>query len=681
MTRLFSFGGGLVVAATILQGQSPSSDGLWQPIVAAADRLRAFSADLGQVNPTRLAAFKLSTGQLLARLAKAGRTLTDDSPTISLPMPDGTYLNFQVQETEVMSKELADSLKFRTYRGRGVRNRRVTTRFEYGPEGLRALVFTTDGRVFIEPVVRPEPAYVSYSVLQPQNRPSPQANANPGPPRCQVTAEDAERMRTRFPVAVGRPEGSPQRSEPPGTLLRTYRLAVGATAEYVKFHGGTVDSAARAIGATMQRVNEVYENDLGISFRLVSSERDLIHTNAATDPYTNDDADKLLTENQRFLDTKIGSGNYDIGHVLSTGAGGKAFAGVCNSSFKGQGATGKATPVGDPFDIDYVAHEIGHQFGANHTFNTTLGACGSRNRFARTAFEPGSGSTVLGYAGICAEGDLQRNSQAYFHAGTLREIRDFLIPGPGGSCATTSSTHNTPPVATVAPSAVTIPRSTPFRLTGSAKDAEEPALLYTWEELDLGVSAPPEGDGDGYPRPLFRSYAPSSAETRVFPALDVIQSLKPRIGETLPMTARRMVFRFTARDASNPAGGFGFADVAVKVADAGPLTVTKPAAGAIVAAGSSLAIAWTVNGTDKGDVVCTHVKLRLSLDDAASIAFELLPSTLNDGAESATIPVDARAGRARVLVECASQPFFGISNPFTIKPPTVDLPSPRGAQR
>jgi hypothetical protein len=665
MTRLSAVLGGFVVVATLFQPQGSSPDGMWQPITTP-DRLRAFSAELGPVQPPRLAAFTLASEQLEQTLARARREFSPDSPIVSIPMPDGRYLAFRVQETEVMTKELSDSLRFKTYRGENVENRRITARFEYGPEGFRALVFTLTGRVFVEPVARPEPAYVSYAARRPQLPVAPQANNNP--PRCLVTAADAAEMMARLRGAAARPEGPPPPADPPGSLLRTYRLAMAATGEYVKFHGGTVDQAARAIGATVQRVNEVYENDLGITFRLVAKERDVIFTDTTT--YTNNNADRLLIENRRVLDEKIGTANYDIGHVLSTGAGGKAAAGVCDPSHKARGATGRSKPVGDPFDIDYVAHEIGHQLGANHTFNSTLGNCGGGNRYPGTAFEPGSGSTVLAYAGICPGADLQTNSHPYFHAATLDEIRDYVVMGTGSRCGTRTATGNTPPVASVPASSITIPRGTPFRLTGSATDNEQSTLFYTWEELDLGASAPPEGDADGNARPLFRSYVPDSSGTRVFPALDILQSGKPRIGETLPATGRPMAFRLTVRDASNPAGGFGSADVSVIVAKSGPLKVTKPPAGITVVAGTAIPVAWMVNGTDQGEVACAKVALRLSLDDAATIAYELQASTANDGTETVTIPPGASGVQARILVECASMPFFAVSPPFAIKPPS-----------
>ena len=661
MTTCLDLASALLLGIAVLQGADASPDGMWRRITAP-DRMRAARSELDVVAPTRLALFRLQVEELGATLKRATPELTDESPIVRLPMPDGSYPAFRVQITEVMSRELAASLSFVSYRGESPEDPRLTARFEMGPEGLRAVVFAPGGRVFVEPF-RSIQDYVAYSQTQAQFADVPQRpiGRREG---CSVSAAEVKEMRGRR--AAGRPGAAPPAPAAPGTVLRTYRLAMAATGEYVARHGGTVDGALRAIGATVQRINEVYERELGITFRLVDRQRDLVFQDKRKDPFTNSDINKLLAENQRLLDSTIGTDAYDLGHVFATGDGGKAFPGVCDAALKGQGATGRPDPVGDPFDIDYVAHEIGHQLGANHTFNTTLGACGKDNRWPETAFEPGSGSTVLSYAGICDAGDLQPNSHPYFHVGTLGEIRDY-VSGPG-QCATQTPSKNTPPVVTVATATITIPRSTPFRLTGSATDQEQRRLLYAWEEIDTGVSSPPEGDVD-YPRPLFRSNPPDLSPDRLFPTLEVLRSAKPRLGEILPSRARTMRFRLTARDGARPTGGFGSADVTVNVSSTGPLAVIAPAPGATVTAGVPLPVTWAVNGTDVGDVACGTVAIRLSLDDAATAAHDLVPSTPNDGAETVDVPAGVVAARGRIFVECTSQPFFALSGPIAIAPP------------
>ncbi len=265
---------------------------------------------------------------------------------------------------------------------------------------------------------------------------------------------------------------------------------MAATGEYTQFHGGTVADALAAIAVTMNRVNGIYERDLAVRLVLVANNDLVIYTDAATDPYTNNSASAAIAQKQVNLDQVIGSANYDIGHLVSTGAGGLATLGSpCNTAIKARGVTGQANPAGDPFDVDFVAHEIGHQFNGHHSFNSLTGSCGNTfQRIANTAYEPGSGTTIMAYAGICGADNIQPNSDNYFHAKNLEEIVAF-ISGAGKACAVSTNSGNTPPTADAGPVGIayTIPRSTPFELTGAGIDADGDSLTYTWEQYDLGT--------------------------------------------------------------------------------------------------------------------------------------------------------------------------------------------------
>ncbi|PID69763.1 MAG: hypothetical protein CR985_04190, partial [Flavobacteriales bacterium] len=280
--------------------------------------------------------------------------------------------------------------------------------------------------------------------------------------------------------------------------LRTYRLAIATTEEYSNFQvdeaglgtganrNDSINAVMSAIVVTMTRVNAVFGNDLAIKMQLVPNNDKIIflETDPGDDPYTDDNSSKMLTQNQTTLDNIIGFSNYDIGHVFSTGGGGLAYlASVCTNS-KAKGVTGSSNPIGEPFYIDYVAHEMGHQFGANHTFNGTAGSCGGGNRNDPTAVEPGSGSTIMGYAGLCANHNVQNLSDSYFHKVSIEEIMNNVTNG-AGQCATISNFANNLHVPVVNAGAdFTIPKSTPFALTGQGSDADGNVLTYCWEQID-----------------------------------------------------------------------------------------------------------------------------------------------------------------------------------------------------
>lgn len=265
-----------------------------------------------------------------------------------------------------------------------------------------------------------------------------------------------------------------------GTNLRTYRLALACTGEYavaVAGAGPTVPAVAAAMLTSINRVTGVYEREVSLRMTLIANNNNLIYLNGATDPYTNNNGGTMLGENQANIDAVIGNANYDIGHVFSTGGGGIAsLNSPCITGNKARGVTGLPNPVGDAFDIDYVAHEMGHQWGGNHS----MAGCGASP--ASTKYEVGSGTTIQGYAGICAAENIQPNSDPVFHAISFDEISNFITTGGGNTCGVSTATGNTLPIiATLANNNLSIPVSTPFTLSGTATDQNNDPLSYCWE--------------------------------------------------------------------------------------------------------------------------------------------------------------------------------------------------------
>jgi hypothetical protein len=628
----------LVHAAAVSERPPVSSDGLWRHVTEA--EIGSSAAGPRVLFPKAFRPVRLDLAAFLDLVAGAPLELTGGiGPVMTLPMPDGSFARFRVEESPIMEPDLAAQLPdIKTYRAAGIDIPEATARLDITPEGFHGFILAPGGTVYIDPYRRGDTEnYISYW------RSDYERPVGAMPFHCDFAGEQAAKRKSR-PAAAR------------GAMLRTYRLALACTGEYAAFYGGTVAGAQAGMVTTMNRVNGVYEKEVAVRMTMINN-TSICFTNAATDPYANDSSD--LAANQATIDGIIGTANYDIGHLVGTGGGGVASLGVvCSSGGKARGLTGSSGqggtggPIGDAFDIDYVAHEIGHQFGANHTFNGTTTNCGG-NRSAANAYEPGSGSTIMAYAGICSAEDLQPHSDAYFHANSFDEIVELTT---SITCASQASSGNAAPFPT-APPPVTIPASTPFYLTGSATDADNDPLTYCWEEFDLGAASPPNTD-DGS-RPIFRSFNPVSSPTRTFPRPADLLNNTTTFGESLPTTTRTMTFRLTARD--NRTGANTTSTTVSVTSAAGPFVVTAPNTNVSWAGGSTQTVSWNVAGTTAAPVSCANVKLLLSTDGGNSFPLTLLASTANDGSQTVAVP-GANTAAARVRVECATAPFFDVSN-------------------
>jgi subtilisin-like proprotein convertase family protein len=579
---------------------------------------------------------------------------------ITIPMPNGSSERFLVWEASMMHPDLqAKYPEIRCFTGKGVDDPFASIKLDITPQGFHAMTLgSLKGQVFIDPLFHGDASNAIVYLKKDLQRTAEHAF------ECLQVAETQSNMQE---ITLGTPtKKSPQPDMAGDCKKRLYRLAISCTGEYASFHGGTKPLVLAAMNTTMNRVNGVYERDFAITMQLVPKNDTLIFFSASTDPFTNTNGSTMLGQNQTTVTSRIGSANYDIGHVFSTGGGGIAgFGVVCNNGSKARGVTGSDTPIGDGFDIDYVAHEMGHQFAGSHCFNNSCGG----NIEPQTAMEPGSGSTIMAYAGICPP-DVQNNSDDYFHAISIQEIAAFVTTGIGNNCPVKTTTGNNAPTVNNVPN-YTIPKSTPFALTAIGADVDGNTLTYCWEQMNQQTATMPPVS-TSVNGPLFRSYDPTPSPTRYFPRLQDLVNNTTNTWEKLPSVARTMNFRVVVRD-NNPVGGCNTEDnVAVTVSGvSGPFAVTVPNTNVVWTVGEPQTVTWNVSGSDLAPLNCAKVKISLSTDGGFTYPVVLADTVSNNGSAMITVPNNI-ATTCRVKVEGVGNIFYDISNAnFRIQAPAA----------
>lgn len=582
---------------------------------------------------------------------------------VEVPFPDGSSKSFVVKATPIIPVELQNKYPgIKTWSGYGVEDTSSVIYLDVTLWGFHGMIFSEQGTVYIDPYNATTTEFYKVYWKTEALSSSPIA-------ACGFDASTEEnklrKEEIRAHVQQGGLINNVARSA--GGTLRTYRIAIACTGEYSTFHGGTIPLVLSAIITSLNRVTGVYEQEVATRLTLIPNNDTLIFLNATSDPYTNNNGGTMLGQNQSTVAGRIGNANYDIGHVYSTGGGGIASLGsVCNALQKARGVTGSPSPINDPFNIDYVAHEVGHQFGGNHTFNSNTGGCSGNGNFS-TAYEPGSGTTIMAYAGLCGSHNTQNFSDPYFHTITFDEIQNYTTLSTGATCGVPAATGNTPPVITSIGTDHAIPFQTPFLLEGVANDPDGDPIKYSWEQFDLGpAGAPSSPSGNA---PLFRSIIPTTSSIRYFPKLSSIVTGATSLGERLPTYARDMQFRLTVRDNKLGGGGVTYEEVLVtlNVINTGaPFLVTAPNTNVTWVGGTQENVTWNVVGTDVAPINATNVDIFLSTDGGFTYPTTLATGVPNTGMATVTVP-GINSTTARVMVRGAGNVFFDISNAnFTI---------------
>ena len=614
-----------------------------------------------KTEPTKAQFYKLNLEALKTYLVDAPNRKNDINASeklVSFPTSDNTFETYSVMEASVMEETLQQKYSnIRTYVGKSIDNPTNTMRFSITPQGLHTMSFVSGkGLEFIDPYTKDAGQYIVYA------------------------KKDLPRLDTAWTCDFEDDEVSIEgKSSSVNTMfnandgmMREFRLALACTIEYAQFHwsaagltaGDSVAARKAAVLAamvvTINRNNFIYERDLSVTMTLVANNESIIFINS--DSFSNDNAGALINESQTVIDSNIGFSNYDIGHTFSTGGGGLAQLNSPCTSNKARGITGSPAPVGDPYDVDYVAHEMGHQYGSTHTFNGSTGNCSGSNRTASSAYEPGSGTTIMAYAGICAPQNVQSNSDAYFHQKSLEMMWANITVG-NSTCASQTATGNSAPTANAGAN-YTIPALTPYRLTGSSTDIDGTnSHTYTWEQYDLGAAGLPEETNTS--GPLVRSFEGTDNPTRYIPRMEDILSNGgiSTTWEKLASVNRSINYRLTVRD-NDPVGGQTAVDAmtATVNAAAGPFVVTSQNTQGITwLTGETRTITWNVAGTTSNGVDTANVNILLSTDGGQNFDTVLASNVPNDGSHDIIVP-NVFGPYSRVMVEGAGNIFFNINS-------------------
>ncbi|QIY90529.1 reprolysin-like metallopeptidase [Chryseobacterium gallinarum] len=576
---------------------------------------------------------------------------------ISVPNVQGRLEEFQVWESSNMAPGLqARFPDIRSYVGIGIEDPTAYLRFSLSPAGFSSMIIRSGISEFIEPYTEDRTVYAVFD-----------SNARRGQEKEPFECSTMDAVKKNVPV-----EKKNEAVNKKTAGFNVFRMALSCTGEYAEYHlaaAGTSPSATdaqkkavvlAAMNASLTRLNGVFERDLSLHFNLIDNNDAIIFLDKLSDPYPDNagpnDANTGIT-------SVISASNFDMGHLLDKkNANGAAYLDALCGSRPGRGWTAHNFPEGDKFDVDYVAHEMGHQMGANHTFSYYLDGNGT------SEVEPGSGSTIMAYTGIMGGVfDVQYNSNDYFHTYNLTEIKNRIS---SVSCGTTT------PFGVAAPTVdagadYTIPKSTPYLLKGKTNDGNTASYTYTWEQMNQATNAETDVSSLAYPTkpagPNFRSVAPRSTPVRYLPEFNqVLAGALSTRWESVSSVARNLNFRLTVRNNNPIAPQTNKDDMVVTVnAAAGPFQVTAPTFGQSLNSGNTANITWDVANTNQAPVNTANVNIKLSTDGGQTFT-TIAANTPNDGNEQIMIPAGSTSANAFIMIEAVGNIYYAVSPSFVI---------------
>jgi hypothetical protein len=605
--------------------------------------------------------FRLDTSQMSQLVNEAPfedlRNFESDA-LVPIPLPSGGYEYFRIAESPVFAPELAaDFPNIKSYKAISEGNSGRTGRISVSPIGVAGMFNTVQGDLFIERYEFGEPG--EYAVFYGRD--------------MAYTQEMQQDMRCGYEGIAGESHRSDLLDEHWATErrvggnmleLRVYRMALAATSAYSELKGGTMESVMASLNEAMNILNQITENEVAIRFELVPNNQNIVWLDPDEEPYENIDVGSgLLGQNTSAIASAGGIplNQFDVGHVFTgrcVDVGGVVNGRACTPG-KARGVTCHSNNNLSSIVTRIFSHEVGHQFQVAHSWNHCPGS--DNQRAPSSAFEPGSGSTIMSYAGACGSQNVQTNTHAYFHSGSLNEwiVYSRLTPD-NENCGEVLFTGNTEPeVHLPYENDFFIPVNTPFKLTAEATDADDDPLTFCWEQVDLGPDVP-MSDPVGTV-PLFRTFPPNPDPTRYFPNLVTLSSGSNDLSQQLPSYSRALNFRCTVRD-NNPAAGAAVWDQLRFFSSeaAGPFRVTFPGFNETYSSGELVEITWDVANTDQSPVNAEYVDILFSFNRGFAFPIVLMERTPNTGSALVHMP-DIAGPWNRIKVRASDNIFFNVS--------------------
>ena len=600
-------------------------------------------ADVGHIHGNEQFEFEIDMVQVQTHLAKAKKEFAVDhkgaETFLTLPDPFGQMREYLVENSPVMSAEGEQMYEYQSFKAIHPKSKEIVGRFSISKNGLTGV---------FQGVAEENGNPTSFFVRKKEGQKH-IAEIAPGDD-LQVGCE-AHFHKEAFESNLAQKGNLSY-----GNQLRIFKIAMtnaGELAEEARRRGLDV----RAVLADLvNQVNFIYESELSVRLEIVTPIKTF--TSRSSDPFTTFSTTTLIQDARRVIEELYTGYDFHLGHLVTNYGGGRSYLNSVCGNLKSGAVSGTNIPLSDTY-LRLFAHEVGHQFGAGHSFNSVAGNCRG-NLFTNSAYEIGSGSTIMSYAGYCSGENVSSSRSRFFNVGAIGEMESFISNLVGNGCGRLQNTFNSPPSVQTEVTK-TIPANTPFMLKGWATDANRDAMTYSWEQFDLGPSGllgiDAAQDANSV---LFKVMNPTNEAERMIPELDAILN-EDNVAkfEILPQVSRDVNFCLTARDAK---GGVGSQSFNLKVHNTGKaFKINSFNAAQNVIAGSTVSVRWEVASTNRSPIFASSVDILLSLDDGKTFPIKLVENTPNDGIQSVRFPVQS-ATSARIMIKPKTNIFFDINN-------------------